>query len=192
MNVLCLGSEVVGAELAAELVRMFLAASFDGGERYVRAAREDRRTGKERCTWLSRDCTSSPRSARASGSTTSRASSLHERRARADDGRGRRHRRHLEPDDLPEGDLAGATPTTSRCATCSTHERRPEGDLLRARRPRRRATRATCCGRSGTRANGARRLRLAGGRPDARVRHRRDDRRGDAPARRWSTGRTST
>jgi len=36
MNVLCLGSEVVGAELAAELARVFLAARFDGGERYVR------------------------------------------------------------------------------------------------------------------------------------------------------------
>jgi ribose 5-phosphate isomerase B len=36
MNVLCLGSEVVGPSLAAELVRTFLAASFDGGERYVR------------------------------------------------------------------------------------------------------------------------------------------------------------
>jgi ribose 5-phosphate isomerase B len=36
MNVLCLGSEVVGAELAADLVRIFLAAKFDGGERYVR------------------------------------------------------------------------------------------------------------------------------------------------------------
>src|SRR5437660_5973262 len=36
MNVLCLGSEVVGAELAAELVRVFLGARFDGGERYVR------------------------------------------------------------------------------------------------------------------------------------------------------------
>ena len=35
MNVLCLGSEVVGAELAADLVRTFLAATFDGGERYV-------------------------------------------------------------------------------------------------------------------------------------------------------------
>jgi ribose 5-phosphate isomerase B len=36
MNVLCLGSEVVGGELAAELVRAFLAARFDGGERYVK------------------------------------------------------------------------------------------------------------------------------------------------------------
>jgi ribose 5-phosphate isomerase B len=36
MNVLCLGSEVVGAELAADLVRAFLGAQFEGGERYVR------------------------------------------------------------------------------------------------------------------------------------------------------------
>jgi len=36
MNVLCIGSEVVGAELAAELARTFLTARFDGGERYVR------------------------------------------------------------------------------------------------------------------------------------------------------------
>ena len=36
MNVLCLGSEVVGAELAAELVRAFLGATFVAEERYVR------------------------------------------------------------------------------------------------------------------------------------------------------------
>jgi ribose 5-phosphate isomerase B len=36
MNVLCLGSEVIGAELAADLVRAFLRAEFDGGERYVK------------------------------------------------------------------------------------------------------------------------------------------------------------
>src|ERR1044072_8979647 len=36
MNVLCLGSEVIGAELTAELVRTFLSARFDGGGRYVR------------------------------------------------------------------------------------------------------------------------------------------------------------
>jgi RpiB/LacA/LacB family sugar-phosphate isomerase len=40
MNVLCLGSEIVGGELAAELVRTFLAARFDGGERYVRRLRK--------------------------------------------------------------------------------------------------------------------------------------------------------
>ena len=36
MNVLCIGSEVVGEELAGELVRAYLGAKFDGGERYVR------------------------------------------------------------------------------------------------------------------------------------------------------------
>jgi ribose 5-phosphate isomerase B len=36
MNVLCLGSDVVGPELAADLIGAFLAARFDGGERYVR------------------------------------------------------------------------------------------------------------------------------------------------------------
>jgi ribose 5-phosphate isomerase B len=35
MNVLCLGSEVVGPSLARELVTAFLNATFDGGERYV-------------------------------------------------------------------------------------------------------------------------------------------------------------
>jgi ribose 5-phosphate isomerase B len=35
MNVLCLGSEVIGGELALDLVRAFLGAQFDGGERYV-------------------------------------------------------------------------------------------------------------------------------------------------------------
>jgi ribose 5-phosphate isomerase B len=35
MNVLCLGSEVVGPSLARELVVTFLNASFDGGDRYV-------------------------------------------------------------------------------------------------------------------------------------------------------------
>ena len=35
MNVLCLGSGVIGPDLAGELVRAFLAAQFNGGERYV-------------------------------------------------------------------------------------------------------------------------------------------------------------
>jgi ribose 5-phosphate isomerase B len=35
MNVLCLGSDIVGPALAADLIRAFLAAQFDGGERYV-------------------------------------------------------------------------------------------------------------------------------------------------------------
>jgi ribose 5-phosphate isomerase B len=36
MNVLCLGSEVVGPELAADLIKAFLAAEFIGGGRYER------------------------------------------------------------------------------------------------------------------------------------------------------------
>jgi ribose 5-phosphate isomerase B len=36
MNVLCLGSEVVGPALARDLIAAFLAARFDGGDRYVR------------------------------------------------------------------------------------------------------------------------------------------------------------
>jgi ribose 5-phosphate isomerase B len=35
MNVLCLGSEIVGASVARELVQVFLNARFDGGDRYV-------------------------------------------------------------------------------------------------------------------------------------------------------------
>jgi ribose 5-phosphate isomerase B len=36
MNVLCLGSEVIGPSLARDLVDTFLRARFDGGERYVK------------------------------------------------------------------------------------------------------------------------------------------------------------
>jgi ribose 5-phosphate isomerase B len=36
MNVLCLGSGIVGPDLASELIRAFLGAEFDGGERYRR------------------------------------------------------------------------------------------------------------------------------------------------------------
>jgi len=46
MNVLCLGSEVIGPSLAADLVRAFLAARFDGGDRYV--ARLEKVTAMEK------------------------------------------------------------------------------------------------------------------------------------------------
>jgi ribose 5-phosphate isomerase B len=36
MNVLCIGSGIVGGDLAAELIRAFLGAEFDGAERYRR------------------------------------------------------------------------------------------------------------------------------------------------------------
>jgi ribose 5-phosphate isomerase B len=35
MNVLCLGSEIIGPSVAGELVEVFLGAEFDGGDRYV-------------------------------------------------------------------------------------------------------------------------------------------------------------
>ena len=36
MNVLCLGSDVVGPLLAKELIATFIEARFNGGDRYVR------------------------------------------------------------------------------------------------------------------------------------------------------------
>ena len=47
MNVLCLGSGVVGADLAVDLVRAFLGARFDGGERYVARLRKVEAMEKE-------------------------------------------------------------------------------------------------------------------------------------------------
>jgi ribose 5-phosphate isomerase B len=40
MNVLCLGSEVIGPSLASDLTRTFLRAAFDGGQRYVERLRK--------------------------------------------------------------------------------------------------------------------------------------------------------
>jgi len=36
MNILCLGARVIGPELAKEIVRIFLSATFSGAERHVR------------------------------------------------------------------------------------------------------------------------------------------------------------
>jgi ribose 5-phosphate isomerase B len=47
MNVLCLGSEVIGPSLARELVDAFLQANFDGGERYVARLRKVEQMEKE-------------------------------------------------------------------------------------------------------------------------------------------------
>ena len=47
MNVICLGSEVVGVELAMDLIRTFLRAQFDGGERYRRRLQKIEQIEKE-------------------------------------------------------------------------------------------------------------------------------------------------
>jgi len=47
MNVLCLGSEVIGPSLARELVEAYLQATFDGGERYVARLRKVEQMEKE-------------------------------------------------------------------------------------------------------------------------------------------------
>ena len=49
MNVLCLGSRVVGAEVAKELVIAFLKAEFSGSERHIRRLNKVKQ--------LDRDCT---------------------------------------------------------------------------------------------------------------------------------------
>ena len=46
-NVLCLGSEIIGASVACELVGVFIAARFDGGERYVARLEKVAAMGKE-------------------------------------------------------------------------------------------------------------------------------------------------
>ena len=51
MNVICLGSEIVGPSVARELVEIFVGARFDGGERYIarleKVAAMEREMGQE-------------------------------------------------------------------------------------------------------------------------------------------------
>jgi ribose 5-phosphate isomerase B len=47
MNVICLGSEVVGPSLAAELIRAFLGATYVGGGRYAERLEKVARMEKE-------------------------------------------------------------------------------------------------------------------------------------------------
>jgi RpiB/LacA/LacB family sugar-phosphate isomerase len=47
MNILCLGARVVGSELAKELVKTFLAASFSGAVRHVRRLKKIEEIEKE-------------------------------------------------------------------------------------------------------------------------------------------------
>ena len=115
MNVLCLGSEVVGPSLARELVGAFLGAHVHR-RRAVPAA-------LKRCTrskgWIGMAKSRLHELSAAGVSVWIRhagARTARDRRARADDGGGRRRRRHIQPDDLPEGARARATATTRSCA----------------------------------------------------------------------------
>ncbi len=101
-------------------------------------------------------------------------------RAGAHDARGRSRRGHLQPDDLPEGDLA-RRPLRRADQAAARAGGRSEGDLPPALVARR-GSRARPA-RPRAREDGLRRLCLLGGRPDARVRPRGDVRRGDAPPR---------
>ena len=49
MNVICLGSRVVGTEVAKELVSAFLKAEFSGAERHVRRLNKVKQLEEE--TW---------------------------------------------------------------------------------------------------------------------------------------------
>ena len=125
------------------------------------------------------------------GSTTSRATCSTSGELERMIGGGRGRRRDLEPDHLPEGDLAegdaydeqlreaaGATRTTRRRSSSRLAVR----DVQRRLRPAAR--------RSGTATDGPRRVRLDRGRPDARVRHGGDVRARRSACTTGSTGRT--
>ena len=77
MNVLCLGSEIVGPSVARELVAIFLAARFDGGERYVARLEKVAADGEGDEAWRSRGFTRSPSAGNRSGSTTFRGELVH-------------------------------------------------------------------------------------------------------------------
>ena len=78
---------------------------------------------------------------------------VHGGRAAAHDRRGRRHRAHLEPVDLPEGDREGARLRRADRRRCSPRATTRPRSSSRSRSTTC-ATRATCCGRSGTRPDG--------------------------------------
>ncbi len=103
MNVLCLGSEIIGPSVARELVEIFRRCRYDGGERYG-AVGQGCRDG-EGDEGMNERLQSLLRAASRSGSTTFHGTSS-PRAICAADRRGLRHGAHLEPVDLPEGDLA--------------------------------------------------------------------------------------
>ena len=87
---------------------------------------------------------SSPSTARASGSTTCRGRSSRTATSKGLVARGRR-RRHVEPDDLPGRDRRGRRLRRPDPRGLERRARRAEGDLPRARRATTSATPATSC-----------------------------------------------
>ena len=118
MNVLCLGSEVVGAELAVDLTRTFLDARFDGGERYVRRLEKIEEMERERHMAKSRlHAALRARPERLDRLSVARAAP--ERRARADDGRGRASSASRRTRRSSRRRSPRAIATTSSSARCS-------------------------------------------------------------------------
>ena len=113
MNVLCLGSEVVGAEPRRRPRAHVPRCALHRRRPVRRTAQEGGSDGKGDGQWLSRTCTSSRSAAQSVWIDYLSRDMLERGRAGADDARGRRRRRHVEPDDLPEGDLARRPRTTS-------------------------------------------------------------------------------
>ena len=145
MNVLCLGSEVdrrrARGRPRARLPRRALRR-----RRALRgAAEESCSDGEGDEAWPSHDCTSSPSRASVGLDRLALARDARDGRARPDDEGGRRRRRHLEPDDLPEGDLARATGTTSSSTSCSKTEDDPTEIFLQLAMQDVQPTPATCC-----------------------------------------------
>ena len=182
MNVLCLGSEVVGAELAAELVRVFLAARFDGGERYVRRLEKIEEMEKEKSIWLNRDCTNSSELGQSVWIDFLSRELLQSGKLA-----------QMMDEDAVVGVTSNPTIFQKAIAEGDAYDEQlrellaerggPEGVFLAARPP---ATSRTACDLlrpvwDG--GGGQRRLRLDRGRPEPRVRHAGHDRRGPAPAR---------
>ena len=178
MNVLCLGSEVVGAELAAELVRTFLGARFDGGERYI----EEWRRSSWKGAAMAKSKTSRAFGARAVGldrlalARVARERLL-EQLIREDAVVGVTSNPTIFQKALASGDCTTSSYARSSRATTTTRR-----SLLPARRPGHPGRVRPLPPGLGRRERPGR-LRLDGGRSDARLRPRGDDRRGDAPAR---------
>ena len=104
MNVLCLGSEIVGASVARELVARLPRRPVRRRRALRGAAREGGGDGKGDEGWLSRRLHELAARGQSVWIDLLSRELVHGGELAADDRRGRRHRAHLEPVDLPEGD----------------------------------------------------------------------------------------